>query len=193
MERRRQYSSNLLLVGVLLASMLGGMRETAAMEVGEKAPDFTLLSTTGEKISLSQFQGKQFVLIEFYGTDFAPVCAANLSARKADYSKFQHLNVQVIAINADNPFSQKAFADSLKLPYPLLSDLGLKVARAYGVLYGLTGAKVDYPGNEGLLAGRAFFLVDQHGIVRGKWIGEDLAAFPNDVLLKAAQEVAEKH
>ena len=41
-------------------------------------------------------------------------------------------------------------------------------------------------------AGRAFFLVDQRGIVRGKWIGEDLAVFPHDVLLKAAQEVAEK-
>ena len=113
-------------------------------------------------------------------------------ARKADYSKFQHLNVQILAISADNPFSQKAFADSLKLPYPLLSDLGLKVARAYGVLYGSTGAKVDYPGNEGLLAGWSFFLVDQRGVVRGKWLGEDLAVFPNDVLLKAAQEVAEK-
>ena len=41
-------------------------------------------------------------------------------------------------------------------------------------------------------AGRAFFLVDQRGIVRGKWIGEDLAVFPTDVLLKAAQEVAQK-
>jgi peroxiredoxin Q/BCP len=58
---------------MLLASMLVGVREIAALEVGEKAPDFTLLSTTGEKISLSEFQGKQFVLIEFYGADFAPV------------------------------------------------------------------------------------------------------------------------
>jgi hypothetical protein len=73
MERRRQYTSHLVLAGMLLASMLVGVRETAALEVGEKAPDFTLLSTTEEKISLSQFQGKQFVLIEFYGADFAPV------------------------------------------------------------------------------------------------------------------------
>src|SRR5262245_48941171 len=83
----------------------GGVRETAALEVGEEALDFMLPSTTGEKISLSQFKGKQFVLIEFYGLDFAPVCADNLSARKADYSKFQHLNVQILAISADNPFS----------------------------------------------------------------------------------------
>ena len=52
--------------------------------------------------------------------------------------------------------------------------------------------KVDYPGNEGLSARRSFFLVDQRGIIRGKWIGEDSAVFPTDVLLKAAQEVAEK-
>jgi hypothetical protein len=70
--------------------------------------------------------------------------------------------------------------------------MGLKVARAYGALYGSTGAKVNYPGTEGLWAGRSFFLVDQRGIVRGKWIGEDSAVFPNDGLLKAAQEVVEK-
>ena len=73
MERRRQGISDLVLAGMLLASMLVGMRETTALEVGEKAPDFTLLSTTGEKINLSQLQGKQFVLIEFYGADFSPV------------------------------------------------------------------------------------------------------------------------
>ena len=73
MERRRQCLSNLVLVGVLLVSMLGGLQETTALEVGEKAPDFTLPSTMGGQISLSQFQGKQFVLIEFYGLDFSPV------------------------------------------------------------------------------------------------------------------------
>jgi hypothetical protein len=73
MVRRTPCISKLILVGVLLVSMLVGIRETTALEVGEKAPDFTLPSTTGEKISLSQFQGKQFVLIEFYGADFSPV------------------------------------------------------------------------------------------------------------------------
>ena len=58
---------------VLLASVFGIVSITPALEVGEKAPDFTLPSTIGEKISLSQFQGKQFVLIEFYGGDFHPV------------------------------------------------------------------------------------------------------------------------
>ena len=73
MERRTPSSSNAVLVGMLLACLLVGVRETAALEVGETAPDFTLPSTTGEQISLRQFQGKQLVLIEFYGDDFAPV------------------------------------------------------------------------------------------------------------------------
>jgi hypothetical protein len=67
----------------------------------------------------------------------------------------------------------------------------LKTIRAYGVVYGETGAKVDYPEWKGRGAGRAFFLVDKEGIVRGKWIGEDMAVFPNEPLLKAAQELPE--
>ena len=117
---------------------------------------------------------------------------ANLTARKADYRKFQALNVQILGISANHPFSQKVQADSLQLPYPLPSDEAMKVTRAYGVMYGSTGAKLDYPHMVGRVAGRTFFLVDKQGIVRGKWIGEDLAVFPNEVLLQAAQQVAEK-
>lgn len=62
------------LVAVLLGSVWSGAGATVAtaLEVGEQAPDFTLPSTTGEKISLSQFLGKKLVLIEFYVADFAP-------------------------------------------------------------------------------------------------------------------------
>ena len=63
---------NVLVLGVLLAGMLGAAPVATALEVGEPAPDFTLLGTMGEKISLSQFRGKTAVLIEFYGADFAP-------------------------------------------------------------------------------------------------------------------------
>ena len=63
---------NVLLVGVLLAGMLGGAPVATALEVGEQATDFTLPGTTGEKISLSQFRGKTAVLIEFYVADFVP-------------------------------------------------------------------------------------------------------------------------
>ncbi len=70
MERRRQSTRRLLLVGVLLAGVLVGARVAPALEVGEEAPDFTLPSTLGEEISLHQFRGKHLVLIEFFGGDF---------------------------------------------------------------------------------------------------------------------------
>jgi fructose-specific component phosphotransferase system IIB-like protein len=64
-------TKNLFLSGVLLIGMLGVASMAAAVEIGEKAPDFTLPSTMGEKISLSQFQGKKPVLLEFYIADFS--------------------------------------------------------------------------------------------------------------------------
>lgn len=63
----------LFLSSVLLATMLGVAGVATAVEVGEKAPNFTLPSTAGKDISLSEFLGKKYVLIEFYGADFAPV------------------------------------------------------------------------------------------------------------------------
>jgi len=62
------------LVAVILCSLWSGAAATVAtaLEVGERAPDFTLPSTIGEKVSLSQFLGKKLVLIEFYVTDFTP-------------------------------------------------------------------------------------------------------------------------
>jgi len=62
----------LLLSSVLLATVLGVAGVATAVEIGEKAPDFTLPGTTGKDISLSEFLGKKYVLIEFYGGDFAP-------------------------------------------------------------------------------------------------------------------------
>ncbi len=74
MKRRAQITRTLvLLFGMLLAGVLAGASEVTALEIGDKAPDFTLPSTTGEEISLSQYRGKKLVLLEFYGVDFAPI------------------------------------------------------------------------------------------------------------------------
>ena len=67
-----QRSRGLMVLGFLLAGMVVSTNVAIALEVGAQAPDFTLPSTTGEAISLSQFRGKNLVLIEFYGVDFAP-------------------------------------------------------------------------------------------------------------------------
>lgn len=63
---------SLLLMSVLLVGVLGATRSSSGIEVGEKAPDFKLPSTSGTDISLSDFRGKKWVFLEFYGADFAP-------------------------------------------------------------------------------------------------------------------------
>jgi peroxiredoxin len=91
--------------------------------------------------------------------------------------------VQILGISDSNPFSQKTFADSLKLPYPLLSDFpDLQVLQRYGVL-----SQRQVSGS-----GRAFFLVDQQGVVRGRWWGEALDVFPTEEILKTAQVMAQQ-
>ncbi len=76
-ERRRKVNvsvkaKNLPLVGLLLVGLLGTAGVSSAVEVGEKAPDFKLPATTGVDISLSDFRGQKWVLIEFYGAAFVP-------------------------------------------------------------------------------------------------------------------------
>jgi len=73
MEKPTQAVRTLGLMGLLLAGVLIGAGMVTALEVGEQAPDFTLPSTMGGEISLSQFRGKKLVLLEFYGADFSPV------------------------------------------------------------------------------------------------------------------------
>jgi len=68
-----KFQKSLLVLGLLLFGLLGPAPVSSALEVGDKAPDFSLPATTGGKISLSQFRGKKLVLIEFYGADFSPV------------------------------------------------------------------------------------------------------------------------
>jgi len=105
-------------------------------------------------------------------------------ARKADYTRFDALGVQNLAISANLTFSQQTFAESLKLPFPLLSDFPeRKVMRSYGVL-----------NEQKMIANRSFFLIDPKGIIRKKWIIENgpTTVVPSDTLLQEIQEIVGK-
>jgi peroxiredoxin Q/BCP len=145
------------------ASVVVGDGQAWAVEVGEPAPDFSLPSTTGSDIALKDFHGKKWVLLEFYGADFSPACAANLSARKADFHRFEALGIQNLAASANLSFSQQTFAETLQLPFPLLSDFPQRgTMRSYGALNEKT-----------MVANRSFFLIDPQGVVRKKWMIEN--------------------
>jgi peroxiredoxin len=103
-----------------------------------------------------------------------------------DYSKFEKLNVQVLGISASHPFSQKSYADSLKLPFPLLSDWPhLRVIRKYSVLTHVGEAKRP-------MGNGSYLLIDKQGIVRGKWMNPKMEVLPSDPFLEAARELEKK-
>lgn len=181
----RTFGMVLLGAALSAASVLIGHGSAWAVEVGQPAPDFNLASTAGGDIALKDFRGKKWVLLEFYGVDFSPACAANLSARKADFKRFETLGIQNLAASANLTFSQQTFAESLKLPFPLLSDFPERnTMRSYGVL------------NEKMMtANRSFFLIDPQGIVRKKWIIENpiTTVVYSETLLRDIREIVGKH
>ena len=105
-------------------------------------------------------------------------------ARKADYKRFEALGIQNLGVSANVTFSQQTFAESLKLPFPLLSDFpDRKVMRSYGVL-----------NEKSMTAVRSFFLIDPQGILRKKWIieNDETTVVYSDTLLRGIQEVLGK-
>jgi peroxiredoxin len=105
-------------------------------------------------------------------------------ARKADFKRFEALGVQNLAISANATFSQQTFAESLKLPFPLLSDFPeRKTIRAYGVL-----------NEKWMTANRSFFLIDPQGIIRKRWIIENgtTTVVYSETLLRDIREIVEK-
>ncbi len=181
MHKTRTRSRTLMALMVFVA-VVGVARMATALDIGDKAPDFTLPSTTGDTIRLSQFLGKKHVLIQFYTMDFNPTCTANLKARMVDQQQFDTLDIQVLAISSSNPFSQKMFATSQHLAYPLLSDHpDLEVIQHYDVLKRI--GVVHQP-----VARGAYFLVDKQGIVQGKWMNPPGEVVPSETFLQAARE-----
>ncbi len=92
--------------------------------------------------------------------------------------------MQILGISANTPFSQKTFADSLKLPFPLLSDFPhLKTIKRYG------GPSQEL---ELTVAQRYYFLIDLQGFVRGKWRGTTRDVMPSEPILKAIRKISGK-
>ncbi|MBQ9162432.1 MAG: thioredoxin-dependent thiol peroxidase [Clostridia bacterium] len=127
------------------------------LEIGMKAPDFTLLDKDGKEVSLSDFRGKRVVLY-FYPRDNTPGCTRQACAFAGAYAELRQKGVEVIGISKDSIASHAKFAEKYDLPFILLSDPELKAIQAYGVwqekkLYG----KVSF----GVV--RTTFIIDEEG------------------------------
>ena len=102
------------------------------IEIGAKAPDFTLQDTNGNAVSLSDFKGRKVVLY-FYPKDNTPGCTRQACAFAAAYDAFRSKDIAVIGISRDSVASHVKFAEKYALPFTLLSDPDRVAIEAYGV------------------------------------------------------------
>src|SRR6266436_3840342 len=103
------------------------------VDVGSKAPDFTLMSHDRQPVTLSEQRGHTVVLA-FFPAAFSSVCQKELCTFRDQLARLNHAHAQVYGISVDTFFALKAFHDSQGLTFPLLSDFNKDVIREYGVL-----------------------------------------------------------
>ncbi|MCB0870355.1 MAG: redoxin domain-containing protein [Solirubrobacterales bacterium] len=130
------------------------------IEVGAKAPDFTLPDHAGQEVSLSDFAGRR-VLLAFYPLDFSPVCSDQLALYKDIQSDLDEAGVTMLGVSVDSAFAHKAFRDQLGIETSLLADFEPKgaVAEAYGAYLGQAGH-----------SNRSLVLIGPDGVV--EWVHE---------------------
>ena len=129
------------------------------LEVGTKAPEFTLPDKDGNSISLTDFAGKKVVLY-FYPKDNTPGCTRQACAFAEAYEEFKKINAVVIGVSKDSVTSHQKFAEKHGLPFILLSDPDLTAIQAYGVwqekkLYGKVSMGVV----------RSTFVINENGMI----------------------------
>jgi peroxiredoxin len=142
-----------------------------SVDVGSKAPDFTLTNQDRQPVTLSQQRGKPVVLA-FFPAAFSSVCTKEMCTFRDSLSRLGEASAQVYGISVDTFFTLKAFQDHEKLTFPLLSDFNKQVIRDYGVF------NEDMIGLKGI-AKRAVFVIDQDGVVRHREVLDDARNEPD--------------
>jgi peroxiredoxin Q/BCP len=125
------------------------------IQVGDKAPDFTLPSQSGDEARLSDRLGERVVVLYFYPKDNTSGCTAEACAFRDSHETFTDAGAEVIGVSSDSADKHAAFAGQHNLPFTLLSDRGGRVRKSYGV-----------PSVLGVVPGRVTYVIDRTGTVR---------------------------
>ena len=129
------------------------------LEVGMKAPEFSLQNQNGERVSLSDFLGKRVVLY-FYPKDHTPGCTRQACAFAGTYAEFERRGVVVIGVSRDSVSSHAKFAEKNNLPFVLLSDPNREAIEAYGVWQ-----EKKMCGKVSMGVVRTTYLIDADGVI----------------------------
>lgn len=141
------------------------------IQVGNEAPDFSLLDAFGkDPVTLSEHRGQPVVLM-FVPLAFSGTCTEELCHIGENWNQWGALGASVYAISIDSPFSNQQWRKEMDVPFPILSDFNKKAARAFGVL------QDDFFGLHGV-AKRSVFVVDGEGRVAYSWVSDNPGVLP---------------
>lgn len=144
-----------------------------ALRPGDPAPDFALPPAPGsDLVKLSSFRGERPVVLLFFPLAFSSVCTDEMCRLAEDWSNWEDLDAQVIALSADSTFVVRKFAQETGAPFPIVSDFNKEAMTAYDVVYD------DYFGLHGV-AKRSVFVIDREGIIRYVWVDETSDLMPD--------------
>jgi peroxiredoxin len=150
-----------------------------SVDVGAKAPDFTLPNQDREPVTLSDQLKNGPVVLAFFPAAFSSVCQNEMCTFRDSIGELNKASARVLGVSTDTFFAQKAWADQQNLNFPLLSDYNKDVIRKYGVV------NADMIGLKDI-AKRAVFVIDRAGVVRHKEVLDDARNEPDYDRVKQA-------
>ena len=148
----------------------------AAPKIGNKAPDFTLPSTSGDSIRLKDLRGKK-VILYFYPKDSTPGCTLEGQDFRDQHAKFKRQNALVFGISRDSIASHDKFRYKQKFKFDLLSDPNEKACGLYDVI-----KEKNMYGRKVIGIERSTFLIDEEGTLRHEWRKVRVKGHVDDVL-----------
>jgi peroxiredoxin Q/BCP len=135
-----------------------------SLRVGEKAPEFDVVSSSGKSLKLSDFAGKKNVVLYFYPGDFTPICTKETCGFRDMMGDLESADTEVIGVSVDSDESHKKFAAEYNVPFELVSDKDKDLAKAYGA--------TSFLGKLLGKAGRITYLIDKKGQIAAILQGE---------------------
>src|SRR4051812_42245092 len=134
------------------------------LRVGEKAPDFDVVSSSGKALKLKDFAGKKNVVLYFYPGDFTPICTKETCGFRDMYADLESKDTEVIGVSVDSDASHEKFAKEYGVAFSLVSDANRDLAKAYGA----TSFLRDILGK----TSRMTFVIDKKGEIAAMFQGE---------------------
>ncbi|GBO51905.1 thiol peroxidase, Bcp-type [Pseudanabaena sp. lw0831] len=147
-----------------------------ALNVGDRAPDFSVADTLGNIVTLSSLKGKRVVLY-FYPRDNTPGCTKEACGFRDNYAQFQAKNTLIFGVSTDDAKSHQKFTEKFDLPFPLLCDVDAQVATAYES-YG----KKQMMGKEYMGIFRNTFVISPEGEIEKIYLSVKAEPHPAEVL-----------